>query len=82
MPSYGSDEKGLAIDGVRKNGPAEKAGIKKGDVIVSIKGEEINNIYDYMYRLEKLEGWRNRSENNNYKRRREERSPNQLIFND
>jgi len=55
MPSYGSDEKGLAIDGVRKNGPAEKAGIKKGDVIVSIKGEEINNIYDYMYRLEKLE---------------------------
>ena len=33
----------------------EKAGIKKGDVIVSIKGEEINNIYDYMYRLEKLE---------------------------
>ena len=55
MPSYGSDEKGLAIDGVRKNGPAEKAGIKKGDVIVSIKGEEINNIYDYMYRLEKIE---------------------------
>ena len=54
MPSYGSEEKGLVIDGVRKNGPAGKAGIKKGDIIVSIKGKEVNNIYDYMYRLEKL----------------------------
>jgi S1-C subfamily serine protease len=55
MPSYVSDEKGLVIDGVRKNGPAGKAGIKKGDMIISIKGKEVNSIYDYMYRLEKLE---------------------------
>ena len=55
MPSYVSDEKGLVVDGVRKNGPAGKAGIKKGDMIISIKGKEVNSIYDYMYRLEKLE---------------------------
>ena len=55
MPSYGGDSKGLKIDGVRKNGPADKAGIKRGDVIISIKGKEVNNIYDYMYRLEELE---------------------------
>ena len=54
MPSYGSDAKGLKIDGVRKDGPAEKAGIKKGDIIISIKGKEVNNVYDYMYRLEEL----------------------------
>ena len=54
MPSYGSDVKGLKIDGVRTNGPADIAGIEKGDIIISIKGKEVNNIYDYMYRLEEL----------------------------
>lgn len=49
-----SDNDGLGVDGVRKGGPAEKAGIKKGDKIVSLDGEEVTNIYDYMARLGKL----------------------------
>jgi membrane-associated protease RseP (regulator of RpoE activity) len=49
-----SDNKGLRVDGTRKGGPAEKAGIRKGDVITSIEGQEVTNIYDYMSRLGKL----------------------------
>jgi len=54
IPSYGSDAEGLEIDGAKKDGPAGKAGMQKGDVITSIDGKEIKNIYDYMYRLTEL----------------------------
>jgi aminopeptidase YwaD len=45
---------GLGIDGVRMNGPAQKAGIRKGDKITAINGEVVTNVYDYMLRLSKL----------------------------
>ena len=35
-------------------GPAEQAGLQKGDVIVEIAGQTIANIYDYTYALEVL----------------------------
>ena len=35
-------------------GPAEQAGLQKGDVIVEIAGQTIANIYDYTYALELL----------------------------
>jgi len=35
-------------------GPAEQAGLAKGDVIVEIAGQSITNIYDYTYALELL----------------------------
>ena len=54
IPSYGSDAVGLEIDGAKKEGPAGKAGLKKGDIITSIGGKDIKNIYDYMYRLAEL----------------------------
>ena len=55
MPSYTSSEEGLAIDNISKpEGPAAKAGIKKGDVIKSINDKPIKNIYDYMDRLGEL----------------------------
>jgi len=49
-----SDNKGLRVDGTRKGGPADKAGIHKGDVIISMEGQPVTNIYDYMARLGKL----------------------------
>ncbi len=49
-----NDNNGLRVDGVRKGGPAEVAGIVKGDRIVSIDGQPVTNIYDYMARLGKL----------------------------
>jgi hypothetical protein len=48
------DNNGLRVDGTRKGGPAEKAGILKGDVIISLDGQPVTNIYDYMTRLGKI----------------------------
>ena len=52
MPSYGNVEAGLEVDAIsRIDGPAATAGIKPGDVITSINGKGINDIYEYMDRL-------------------------------
>jgi len=56
MPNFTSTENnGLGVDGVSKGGPAEAAGMKKGDRIVAINGLPVSNIYEYMSRLGKLE---------------------------
>ncbi len=49
-----NDNNGLRVDGVRKGGPADGAGIIKGDRIITIDGQPVTNIYDYMARLGKL----------------------------
>jgi len=50
-----SENNGLGVGGVRSGGPAEMAGMKKGDIITALDGMEVANIYDYMARLKKLE---------------------------
>jgi peptidase M28-like protein/PDZ domain-containing protein/PA domain-containing protein len=54
IPDYATEVKGLLLSGVIGGGPAEQAGLMKGDIIVEIAGQTIANIYDYTYALELL----------------------------
>jgi hypothetical protein len=54
VPDYSTEVKGLLLSGVIAGGPADQAGLQKGDVIVEIAGQTIANIYDYTYALDVL----------------------------
>lgn len=54
IPDITSSQNGLRVDGVRPDGPAGRAGIRKGDVIISMNGLAVGNIYEYMARLNTL----------------------------
>ena len=55
LPDFaGTEKKGLRVDGVTKDAPAGRGGMKKGDIITGINGMPVGNIYDYMSRLSKL----------------------------
>jgi len=48
IPDYAeSDAKGVLLSGVTKGGPADKAGLKGGDLIIKLAGKKIENVYDY-----------------------------------
>lgn len=48
IPDYSQgDIEGVKLSGVAEKGPAGKAGVKGGDVIVGLGGRKILNIYDY-----------------------------------
>lgn len=46
MPDFGDDSKGMRISGTRSGSPAEKAGLKANDIIISFGGKSVKNIYD------------------------------------
>ena len=48
----GSD--GMPVMFVTEGKPAAVGGIQKGDILVSIEGKNVGNVYDYMSRLEQL----------------------------
>jgi Tol biopolymer transport system component len=52
IPDYTTEVKGVKLSGVRGASPAEKAGLKGGDVILEFAGQKISNIYDYTYALD------------------------------
>ncbi len=51
MPDYIYDGVGLRVDGVNMGKPGEKAGLLKGDIILSLGDYTISNINDYMKAL-------------------------------
>jgi Zn-dependent M28 family amino/carboxypeptidase len=51
MPDYAEDVEGLKISGTREGGPASRAGLKAGDIIVRVGTTKIKNIYDYTFVL-------------------------------
>ncbi len=55
IPDYGYGGKGVKLDGVRPDGPAARAGLARGDVIVKVGPHEIGNIHDYMFAFGDLE---------------------------
>jgi Tol biopolymer transport system component/Zn-dependent M28 family amino/carboxypeptidase len=55
IPDYASEDvKGVKISGVIQGGPAAKAGLQGGDVIVGLGGARLENIYDYMQAMNGL----------------------------
>jgi hypothetical protein len=55
MPDFANqDIKGVLVAAVNDDGPAQRGGIKKGDVIVGMGGNPVNDIYEYMDRLNTL----------------------------
>ena len=53
--SQGKNDNYLKVAGVVKGGPAQKAGIKKGDIIVEVDGENIKG-KDSSYAISKMKG--------------------------
>ena len=52
IPDYTAEVEGLLLGGVIEGGPAAKAGLQEGDVIIEFAGQSITNIYDYTYALD------------------------------
>ena len=51
VPNYSDQSDGMKLDGVRPGSPAEKAGLRAGDIIVKLGKTPIKNVYDYTYAL-------------------------------
>jgi hypothetical protein len=51
IPDYSEEGVGVKFSGVSPGSPAEKAGLRAGDVLVRFGPKEIRNIYDYTYAL-------------------------------
>jgi Tol biopolymer transport system component len=55
IPDYSQEGiKGVKISGAAKDSPAERAGLKAGDVITEFDQTKIENIYDYVYTLQSV----------------------------
>jgi membrane-associated protease RseP (regulator of RpoE activity) len=54
IPDFAQDEPGYALTGVTKGGPAERAGIKAGDIIVQFGDSKIGNLEDFDSALRKF----------------------------
>ncbi|MBM4176653.1 MAG: M28 family peptidase [Ignavibacteria bacterium] len=52
VPDMTTQVEGFKLSGVSDGSPAEKAGLKAGDIIIKFAGKDIKNIYDYMYSMQ------------------------------
>jgi membrane-associated protease RseP (regulator of RpoE activity) len=51
IPDFAEPPKGVRFSDVRAGSPAEKAGLKPGDILVEWDGKPIGNLYDFTYAL-------------------------------
>lgn len=54
MPDYGFNGNGVRLDGVSDGRPAQKAGLKAGDIIVQLGSDNISSLENYMQTLGKF----------------------------
>ncbi len=52
IPDYTAEVTGVKLAGVRAGSPADKAGLRNGDIIIHFAGQKIANVYDYTYALD------------------------------
>lgn len=55
VPDYLFNGKGMRIDGVSEDKPAQKAGLQKGDVVVKMGDWDVTDMMSYMNSLSKFE---------------------------
>ena len=46
-PDYGDEVDGVLLNGVREGSPADKGGLKAGDIIIELDGQAIKNVRQY-----------------------------------
>jgi hypothetical protein len=54
IPDFAQDRPGYALTGVSKDGPAERAGLKGGDIIVKLGDSKVGNLEDFDTALRKF----------------------------
>jgi len=52
IPDYSTTGEGFRLQGVSPGSPADKGGLKGGDIMIRFGSRKINNIYDYVYALQ------------------------------
>ncbi len=55
VPDYLFSGKGMRIDGISEDRPAQKAGLQKGDIVVKMGDYEVTDMMSYMKSLSKFE---------------------------
>jgi C-terminal processing protease CtpA/Prc len=56
IPDFGQEQPGYAISGATKDSPADKAGLKGGDIIIKLGDSKIGNLEDFDNALRKFKG--------------------------
>jgi hypothetical protein len=51
VPDFAQDVKGVRFADVREGSPAQKAGLKAGDVLIKFDSKPIENLYDFTFAL-------------------------------
>jgi hypothetical protein len=54
VPDYAFDGNGMRIDGVSEGKPAQKAGLKAGDIVIQIGDHKVSDMMSYMKALGKF----------------------------